>query len=154
MIDFLPQHVAVLDAEGFLLQANQVMLDYFGRTLEEMQGAGTVERIKRDVHPDDLDRVRIERQTGFSKGAPFEIEWRLLGKDGRPYKWIGVWRDGSKDADARTTAVLEQALALLRGAGAELVDPVELPGAAEINEPEFAALSDERSPDGAPRSGV
>jgi len=56
---------------------------------------------------------------------------------------LGVWRDGSEDGDARTTAVLEQALALLRGAGAELVDPVELPGAAEINEPEFAALTHE-----------
>jgi len=56
---------------------------------------------------------------------------------------LGVWRDGSKDADARTAAVLGQALALLREAGAELVDPVELPGAAEINEPEFAALTHE-----------
>ncbi len=56
---------------------------------------------------------------------------------------LGVWRDGSRDADARTTAVLERALDLLREAGAELVDPVELPGAAEINEPEFAALTHE-----------
>ena len=56
---------------------------------------------------------------------------------------LGVWRDGSKDADAGTAAVLEQALALLREAGAELVDPVELPGAAEIAEPEFAALTHE-----------
>jgi amidase len=56
---------------------------------------------------------------------------------------LGVWRDGSKDADAGTAAVLEQALAVLREAGAELVDPVELPGAAEIAEPEFAALTHE-----------
>jgi amidase len=56
---------------------------------------------------------------------------------------LGVWRDGSTDADAGTAAVLEQALTLLREAGAELVDPVELPGAAEINEPEFAALTHE-----------
>src|SRR5215471_17972964 len=56
---------------------------------------------------------------------------------------LGVWRDGFKDADARTAAVLERALALLREAGAELIDPVELPGAAEIHEPEFAALTHE-----------
>jgi formate hydrogenlyase transcriptional activator len=87
VIDCLPQHVAVMDAEGSLLQANQMMLDYFGRTLEAMQGAGTGERLKRDVHPDDLERIRIERQTGFSRGSPFEIEWRLLGKDGR-YRWF------------------------------------------------------------------
>ena len=41
------------------------------------------------------------------------------------------------------TSLREQALALLREAGAELVDPVELPGAAEIHEPEFAALTHE-----------
>jgi len=56
---------------------------------------------------------------------------------------LGVWRDGSKDAGRGTAAVLEQALALLREAGAELVDPVELPGAAEIYDPELAALTHE-----------
>jgi len=56
---------------------------------------------------------------------------------------LGVWRDGSSGADAGTAAVLDQAVALLREAGAELVDPVELPGAAEITEPEFAALTHE-----------
>jgi amidase len=54
-----------------------------------------------------------------------------------------VWRDGCTDAGAATTAVLDRALALLREAGAELVDPIELPGAAEINEPEFTALTHE-----------
>ena len=87
LIDFLPQHVLVLDAEGALLHANQMLLDYYGRTLEEMQGAGTAGRVKRDVHPDDFERVRSERQNGFAKGAPFEIEKRLLGKDGR-YRWF------------------------------------------------------------------
>src|SRR5262249_35108926 len=60
---------------------------------------------------------------------------------------LGVWRDAVKDAGARTTAVLEQALALLREAGAELVDPVELPGAAEVTEPELAALTPGVKPD-------
>ena len=53
---------------------------------------------------------------------------------------IGVWREGSKAAGAATTAVLEAALARLAGAGADLVDPVDLPGADQITEPEFAAL--------------
>ena len=87
LIDFLPQLVLVLDAEGALLHANQMLLDYYGRTLEEMRGAGTAERVKRDVHPDDFERVRSERQDGFAKGAPFEIEKRLLRKDGR-YRWF------------------------------------------------------------------
>ncbi len=56
---------------------------------------------------------------------------------------LGVWRDPALDAGARTTAVLDQAVAVLREAGAELADPVELPGAADITEPEFAALTHE-----------
>jgi amidase len=56
---------------------------------------------------------------------------------------IGVWRDGSTAASAATQAVLDQALARLRQAGAQLIDPVELPGADGVREPEFAALTRE-----------
>src|SRR5262249_53961865 len=81
LINFLPQHILVLDPEGFLIQANQMMLDYNGHTLEEMQGLGTDEGVKRHLHPDDFERVRDERRSGFSTGVPFEIEKRMLGKD-------------------------------------------------------------------------
>src|SRR5690348_1104312 len=54
---------------------------------------------------------------------------------------LGVWRDGSEEAGAATAAVLEAALSRLRQAGAQLIDPIELPGAAELTEPEFAALT-------------
>src|SRR5579862_2950695 len=87
LIDCLPQHVLVLDKDGILLQANKTMLDYKGCTLEEMKGGGTRERINRDVHPDDLDRVQKERRVGFSTGMPFEIEKRMLGKDGH-FRWF------------------------------------------------------------------
>jgi formate hydrogenlyase transcriptional activator len=87
LIDFLPQHVLVLDKYGALLQANKTMLDYKGCTLEEMKGGGTRERIKRDVHPDDLDRIQNERSAGLSRGMPFEMEKRLLGKDGH-FRWF------------------------------------------------------------------
>jgi len=87
LIDFLPQHVLVLDREGSLLQANQMMLDYNGHTLEEMQGPGTDERHMRDLHPDDLERARSERRSGLASGVPFEIEKRMRGKDGR-FRWF------------------------------------------------------------------
>jgi amidase len=53
---------------------------------------------------------------------------------------LGVWRDGSKAASTATTAVLDTAVARLRSLGAEVIDPVELPGADEISEPEITAL--------------
>ncbi|HEV2728544.1 MAG TPA: sigma 54-interacting transcriptional regulator [Terriglobales bacterium] len=87
LIDFLPQHVLVLDKDGTLLQVNKTMLDYKGLTLEEMKGGGSRERINRDVHPDDLERVQNERSAGLSKGVPFETEKRLLGKDGQ-FRWF------------------------------------------------------------------
>jgi formate hydrogenlyase transcriptional activator len=87
LIDFLPQHVLVLDREGSLLQANRMLLDYNGYTLEEMRGAGTNERHERDLHPDDLERARSERGCGLASGVPFEIEKRMRGKDGG-YRWF------------------------------------------------------------------
>src|SRR5258708_25051940 len=87
LIEFLPQHVLVLDADGTLVQANQTTLDYSGHSLDEMTGAGTQERIRRDLHPDDADRVADERRNGIAKGVPFEIEKRLLGRD-RQFRWF------------------------------------------------------------------
>lgn len=87
LLDCLPEHVFVLDAEGAVVQANRTMLDYTGRPLEDMRGVGTDERMKRDLHPEDFDRVRSERRAGISRGLPFELETRALGKDGR-YRWF------------------------------------------------------------------
>src|SRR5260370_18739810 len=87
LIDLLPKHVLVLDGEGSLLYAKQMMLDYSGHSLEEMRGAGSDERHKRDLHPDDLERARSERRCGLASGVPFEVEKRMHGKDGR-YRWF------------------------------------------------------------------
>ena len=56
---------------------------------------------------------------------------------------LGVWRAESEPAGAATLAVLEAALATLRRCGAQVVDPVELPDADKIGEPESAALTHE-----------
>ncbi|HEY2499172.1 MAG TPA: sigma 54-interacting transcriptional regulator [Candidatus Angelobacter sp.] len=87
LIDLLPQHVVVLDSKGSLLQANQTMLDYTGCTLEEMTGASTEDRIKRDIHPDEMAKVQSERSAGLAKGEPFELEKRLRAKD-RQFRWF------------------------------------------------------------------
>jgi amidase len=53
---------------------------------------------------------------------------------------IGVWRSGSAACSPATRAVLDATVTQLRKLGATLVDPVELPGADTIAEPEWAAL--------------
>ena len=87
LIDCLPQHVVVMDKDGTLLLANKRLLDYLGFTLEQMQASGIDERIRRDVHPDDLERFEKQLSAGLSKRRPFEMEKRLRGKDGR-YRWF------------------------------------------------------------------
>ncbi len=87
LIDFIPHHVLVLDSSGYLLEANQMVLDYTGRTLDQMRNIETAERIRRDIHPDDIRKAGGERQRGLLAGLPFEIERRALGKDGN-YRWF------------------------------------------------------------------
>jgi len=53
---------------------------------------------------------------------------------------LGIWREGSAEAGPATAAVLDEAVAKLRSLGAIVTDPVSLPGAGQITEPEFAAL--------------
>jgi amidase len=56
---------------------------------------------------------------------------------------LGVWRDGSKDANRATAAVLDTAIVRLRAQGAEVVDPVQLAEIDKIEEPEDVALTRE-----------
>jgi amidase len=53
---------------------------------------------------------------------------------------LGVWRAASADAGVAIEAVLDAAVARLRRGGADVRDPADLPGAGQIEEPEFTAL--------------
>jgi amidase len=56
---------------------------------------------------------------------------------------LGVWREGSAAAIPQALAVLDAAIARLRGCGAVIVDPVQLPGAEKLSEPEYESLRHE-----------
>jgi PAS domain S-box-containing protein len=83
-IDFIPQQVCVFDASGHILQANQMVLNYTGRTLEEFLKE---EAAKKSLHPDDLASYWETRRRGISRGLPFENEARLLAREGQ-YCWF------------------------------------------------------------------
>jgi amidase len=53
---------------------------------------------------------------------------------------LGIWRDGSAAAGPATSALLDLAVAKLRSLGAVVTDPVTLPGADKVGEPESVAL--------------
>jgi amidase len=53
---------------------------------------------------------------------------------------LGIWREGSAEAGPATAAVLDAAVTRLRERGAQVIDPVHLPDADKISEPEHTAL--------------
>ena len=83
ILDAIRQAVVVLAAGGTTVYANRVALEITGRTMDEIKNNTFLELAN---HPDDVARFRIERQEGLSRGTPFELEVRMLHKNGE-YRW-------------------------------------------------------------------
>ena len=83
MIDAIRQYVVVLAPDGTVLHANRVALDITGYTIGEVNDGGFFPRA---FHPDDVERFGAERQEKLLRGARFDLEMRLLLKDGQ-YRW-------------------------------------------------------------------
>jgi formate hydrogenlyase transcriptional activator len=81
--DTIRHPIIVLSSDGTPLYVNQVALDNSGLSIGEVNTEGFFARV---CHPDDVDRARDERQTGLSKGSPFDLEMRVLFKNGQ-YRW-------------------------------------------------------------------
>jgi formate hydrogenlyase transcriptional activator len=82
--DAIPQTIVVQDPSGVPLYANQAALDYTGLTMQDVVASDFRARI---FHPEDLERLRDERQAALARGLPFEIEQRARRKDGQ-YRWF------------------------------------------------------------------
>src|ERR1700693_3741258 len=95
--DAIPQTIVVQDPEGIPLYANQAVLDYTGLTIEDVTASDFRARI---FHPEDIERLREERQTALSRGVPFEIEERARRKDGQ-YRWFLIHYNPFHDEQGR-----------------------------------------------------
>jgi PAS domain S-box-containing protein len=84
LVDFVPQLIVVFDSDGKVIYANRVAREYTGLTLQEFRSLDVFGRI---VHPDDVTRVGATRKNGFAGSQPFELDTRLLGKDGI-HRWF------------------------------------------------------------------
>jgi formate hydrogenlyase transcriptional activator len=82
--DAIPQTIVVQGPSGVPLYANQAALDYTGLTMQDVVASDFRARI---FHPEDLERLRDERQAALARGLPFEIEQRARRKDGQ-YRWF------------------------------------------------------------------
>jgi formate hydrogenlyase transcriptional activator len=85
MLDLAPQIIGVLGPRRERLYANRVALTYYGVTLDEWRQRSFAP----EVHPDDVDRVKVLVDRSVANPAAYELEMRLRNGDGT-YRWFLV----------------------------------------------------------------
>jgi PAS domain S-box-containing protein len=83
IVETIPGLVAVMTPAGDVEHVNGQVLEYFGRTLDELKHWGTSDA----VHPGDLPRVLAAWQHAVETGQPYEFEHRIRRRDGA-YRWF------------------------------------------------------------------
>jgi PAS domain S-box-containing protein len=94
IVDAIPGFVCTLSATGEVELLNRQVLEYFGKTVEELKNWSTNEA----VHPDDLPRVIDAWRHSVETGQPYALEFRQRRADGA-YRWFQ-----SRALPARDTA--------------------------------------------------
>jgi len=95
IIDAVPQLIAVLGSDGKNLYANQSLLEYTGLTLEEVTADDFRSRV---FYPEDVERLRNERQNALTQGVRFEDEQRIRRRDGQ-YRWFLIQYNPLRDEE-------------------------------------------------------
>jgi len=95
--DAIPHTIVIQGPDGTPIYANQAVLDYSGFTMEDVVASDFRARL---FHPEDLERLREERQAALSRGLPFEIEQRARRKDGQ-YRWFLIRYSPFRDEQGR-----------------------------------------------------
>jgi formate hydrogenlyase transcriptional activator len=95
--DAIPHTIVIQQPDGTPIYANQTVLDYGGFTMEDVVASDFRARL---FHPEDLERLREERQAALSRGLPFEIEQRARRKDGQ-YRWFLIRYNPFRDEQGR-----------------------------------------------------
>ncbi len=96
IVETLPGLIAVMTADGAVEHVNRQVLEYFGRTLDELRQWGTTDA----VHPADLPRVAAAWQHAVQTGEPYDFEHRIRRADGQ-YRWFQSRGLPLRDADGR-----------------------------------------------------
>ena len=96
IVETIPGLIAVMTPNGGVEHVNRQVLEYFGRTLEELKRWGSTDA----VHPDDLPRVIDAWQHAVETGQPYEFEHRIRRADGE-YRWFQSRGLPLRDAEGR-----------------------------------------------------
>jgi PAS domain S-box-containing protein len=93
IIDAIPQLITVLRPDGRNIYANQSLMEYTGLTREEVMADDFRARV---FHPEDIERLREERQQALARSFPFQNEQRMRRKDGQ-YRWFLIQYNPLRD---------------------------------------------------------
>src|SRR6516162_3303620 len=83
VIETIPGLVAIMSPQGAVEFVSRRVLDYFGKSQEELQDWSKTDA----VHPEDLPRILALWRISLESGAPYEAEHRLRRADG-VYRWF------------------------------------------------------------------
>ncbi len=96
IVNTIPGLVAILSPAGEVEVVNPQIVEYCGRSLEELKQWGTSDT----VHREDLPRAMSALMQSMASGEPYEFEVRLRRFDG-VYRWFQVRGRPLRDTDGR-----------------------------------------------------
>jgi len=96
IVDSIPGQIAVMTAGGEVELVNRQVLEYFGKTTEELQNWAT----NNSFHPDDILPTIDAWKRALETGQAFDFENRGRRADG-VYRWFHVRARPLRDADGR-----------------------------------------------------
>ena len=96
IVDTIPGFVSTANAAGQVELVNRQVLEYFGKTIEELKNWDMSDAI----HPDDLPRMLDAYRRSTETGQPLDVENRSRRADG-VYRWFYVRAHPQRDADGR-----------------------------------------------------
>jgi len=94
MVDGISAPLAVLTSDGAVEFVNRQVLDYFGKTLEELKEWSSTDA----VHPEDRAAAIAVWTRSVETGQPYDIELRQRRADG-VYRWFRVQGLPVRDAE-------------------------------------------------------
>ena len=92
LIDAIPGMVIVSSNEGKLEYVNVRILDYTGKSLDELADV----RWTSVLHPDDVEAALGAWLKSVETGLPYDAEWRMLCRDGA-YRWFHSRAESLRD---------------------------------------------------------
>jgi PAS domain S-box-containing protein len=98
IVDSVPGLVAVFTPDGDFDFVNRQVVDYFGRTLDQLKAKRGASRDR--LHPEDFPRVAEIFKQSMVSGEPFEFEVRCRRFDG-VYRWFQSRGFPLRDANGR-----------------------------------------------------